>query len=126
MLAPYLVLSSLLAMGSFHGRLVLEEGDRQAVYRLDLKEGGLRVEPEEADVYLLVDLESKTVTLVHCKERFYCRVQSEGLRRLMKNGTIDPSWFPWVYRVSSDLVEDLVLRESKERLPGGASAPEPA
>ena len=120
MLIPFVTLLSLAAAGGFHGELALEDGDLRAGFRLDLKPGVLRIEPEQADVYLLLDVTSKTMTLVNKEQRFYCRLQPEPFQRLMRDGTVLPSWFPWVYRASSDLVENLVLEKNEGvRLPGG-------
>jgi hypothetical protein len=78
------------------------------------------VEPENEKVYFLLDVASRTVTLVDTEGRTFCRLQPEAYRRLVRLGTIQESWFPWVYRVSQDLVEGLELEIGKScRLPDG-------
>jgi hypothetical protein len=122
MMAVYVAFWSLVAAEDFHGKLVFQEGEERASYRLDLKPGLLRIEPEEADVYLLLDVDSRTMTLVDEGERFYSRLRGEDFQRLLKSGEVSLSWFPWVYRASSDLLENLEI-ETKEgaRLPDGTS-----
>jgi len=111
---------SVLASQDFRARVVVEEGGEEASYLVDFKTGALRIEPEQAGVHLLMDLDSRTVTLIRSEERDYVRLDREGFRRLMEWGTIEASWFPWVWSVSPDLVENLQLEESGSfRLPDG-------
>ncbi len=120
MLVSLVTILSLAVAGGFHGKLVLEDGEERAIYRLDSKQGLLRIEPEDAEVYLLLDVTSKTVTVVDRDRGFFCRLQAKPFQRLMKIGTIRRCWFPWVYPVSSDLVENLVIeKDENARLPDG-------
>ncbi len=119
-MVAFVAVLSLVAAEGFHGKLVFEDGEKRASYRLDLKPGVLRIEPDQAEIYLLLDVDSRTVTLVSKGERFYSRLQAEQFQQLMRVGTVLSSWFPWVYRVSSDLVENLELEEDERaRLPDG-------
>jgi hypothetical protein len=106
--------------GEFHGKLSLEDGEERATYLMDMREGLLRIEPQDTEIYLIVDVASRTITLVDKKQSFFCRLQADSFQRLVGNGTIRRSWFPWVYRASSDLVENLVLeKDESARLPDG-------
>lgn len=113
-----LLLSLSIALG-FHARLDVEEGDDTACLAVDFKDGAIRIVPEE-EIALLVDVEAKTVTLLRKKERIFCRFDRHGLKRLTEAGIVDPSWFPWVYDVSYDLVKNLQVEDrGAVRLPNG-------
>lgn len=111
---------SLLQTEGFRSTLVVEEGDERIRYTVDFKAGIIRLAPEEVDVHILLDMESRAVTLVRTDEHIYCRFDSGELRTFIKNGILDSKWFPWVYQVGPDLVEDLELRNVDAfRLPDG-------
>jgi hypothetical protein len=120
MVSVLILLLSFLQTDGFRATLVVEEGDEESRYGVDFKMGAIRVTPEEEGVYFIVDTESRLVTLVRTDERIYCRFDPQGLRRFSKSGAVNPRWFPWLYRVGPDIVEDLALRELGEfRLPDG-------
>jgi hypothetical protein len=120
MLVSLVTILSLAVAGEFHGKLLLEDGEERASYLLDSREGSLRIEPVDAEVFLILDVTSRTITFVDKDRGFFCRLQAESFQRLVRNGAIRLSWFPWVYPVSSDLVENLVLeKDESARLPDG-------
>jgi hypothetical protein len=96
---------------AFRAKLVLEEGERRIGYQVDFKEGAFRIEPEGEGVYLIVDVEQSAVTLVRKEDKVYCRLSYEEFRKGMDAGIVQLDWFPWVYRVGPDLVENLEIRE---------------
>ncbi len=94
--------------------LELEEGPARSQYLVDIAPGSIRVEPQGEDVYLILQTAGPTLTVVFREERYYCQLTPPAVRRLVAAGLLRPSWLPWVYRVSPDLVEDLSLeRKSK-------------
>lgn len=119
----FLALSLLLSLSldqGFRAKLTVEEGDDVSVYGVDFQEGLLRIEPEGEAGLLIVDVASKTVTLILPEERVYCRTDKEGFQRLTDWGMVHSSWAPWAYEVEEDLVENLELRQrGSSRLPSG-------
>jgi hypothetical protein len=111
---------SFLQAGGFGATLSVEEADEELRYSVDFKVGLIRVAAEGEDFYVLVDTESRTVTLVRTDERIYCRFDPKDVRTTIKNGILDSNWFPWVYHVGPDLVNNLELRRVGDfRLPDG-------
>jgi hypothetical protein len=121
-LALALVAQTLVSEG-FRARLVVEEGGAEASYQVDFKPGAIRIEPPEAEVYLLLDIAAPTVTLVDPGGSCFCRMEPLGLRRLVEVGLVKLSWFPWVTPVSPDLIEGVSLEpRGRSSLPDGRRA----
>jgi hypothetical protein len=100
--------------------VVVEEGDEKSRYDIGFKPGAIRIAPEEEDYYFIIDTESPRVTLVRTDRRIFCRFDPAGLRRYAQTGGLSIRWFPWLYRVGPDIMEDLSLREAEPfRLPDG-------
>ncbi len=110
------------ASQGFRTRLVVEEGDKEVRYLVDFRPGEIRVEPDEAGVHLFIDVRDVSaprITWVNPDKQFYCRLGPEEYRRLVSAGIVDPSWFPWVSRVSADLLEEVSLEaKGRSRVPG--------
>ncbi len=118
-----LILSLMLSLAqspAFRALVTVEEQGQKASHIVHVTEGALRIEPESEDLFLLIDVETKTVSLVDTKNRFFCRADGEELERLKDAKLLRESWFPWVYQVSPDLVENLEVRDrGRVRLPNG-------
>jgi hypothetical protein len=105
---------------AFRAKMILEEGDRRAVYQVDFKENAFRIEPEDEGVILVVDVKETLVTLIRKEDKVYCRLSPEEFRQSVDLGIVLPDWFPWVYSAAPDLVEDLeVKRLGNVQLPDG-------
>lgn len=94
--------------------LELQEGPKNSRYLVDVAPGAIRVEPDGENVHLILETAVPTLTVVFREERFYCRLTPPAARRLVSAGPLRPSWLPWVYRVSPDLVEDLSLERQEK------------
>jgi hypothetical protein len=92
--------------------LELQEGTKTSRYRLDLAPGKIRVDPEGEKVHLILETTEPSLSVVFREERFYCKLTPPAVRRMVAAGLLRPSWLPWVYRVSPDLVEDISLERS--------------
>ncbi|MCI0409213.1 MAG: hypothetical protein L0191_11750, partial [Acidobacteria bacterium] len=94
--------------------LKLEEGPARSQYLVDITPGAIRIEPQGENVYLILQTTGPTLTVVFREERYYCKLTPPAVRRLAAAGLVRPSWLPWVYRVSPDLVEEISIeRKSK-------------
>ncbi len=114
------LLMSMVQAEAFRAKLTLEDGDRRVVYQVDFKEGAFRIEPEDEGVFLIVDVKETVVTLVRKEDKVLCRFSSNDFRQSVDLGIVRLDWFPWVYRTSPDLVENLeVKRLGSVRLPDG-------
>jgi hypothetical protein len=102
--------------------LSVEEQGQKADYIVYFKEGVIRVEPQdEEEVFLLVDIKERTVTIVETSKRIYYRADIQSFADLEKAKLVRDSWFPWVYQVGRDLVEEAEVREQGPvALPHGA------
>ncbi len=114
------LLMSMVQSEAFRAKLILEEGDRRAVYQVDFKEGAFRIEPEGEGVFLIVDVKETVVTLVRKEDKVFCRLSRDDFRQCVDLGIVRLDWFPWVYSAGPDLVENLeVKRLGSIRLPDG-------
>jgi hypothetical protein len=111
----FLILSFVLSLSSqqgFRASLKVEEQGQKADYIVSFKKGLIRVEPQdEEEIFLLVDIEKRTVTIVETPKRIYYRADIKGFADLKKAKLVRESWFPWVYQVSQDLVDQAEVRE---------------
>jgi hypothetical protein len=120
MASVFLLLLSFLQAGGLTATVVVEENAEEGRYDVDFKPNLIRIRPEGENSYFIVDTESRRVTLVRTDERVYCRFDPPAFRRYSKSGAVDPQWFPWLYRVAPDIMNDLTLRELDAfRLPDG-------
>ena len=102
----------------FRAQVIVEEAGESTTYQVYFGKGTLRVDPPDAELFVLVDVTSPGLTLVYPESSCYYRVEPPEHRILFEMGVLDRSWFPWVVRVSADLLEDVSLE-------AGGSAPLP-
>ena len=123
MIAPGLALMLALQAPSaegFRAQMVVEEAGESATYEVHFGEGTIRIDPPEAELYLLVDVATPSLTLVYPDPGCYYRVEPPEHRTLIKTGILKLSWFPWVAPVSLDLIDGVSLESrGRTRLPDG-------
>jgi hypothetical protein len=90
--------------------LELQEGEVESRWVLDLGEGAIRLAPESDNVVILLHRSPPAITLLQADERYATRLEPRALRPLVQAGIVKTAWFPWVYRVSPDLLERLSVR----------------
>ncbi len=104
----------------FRATLLVEEGGTKASYVVDFKPGMIRIEPPDTEVYLILDVSTPTLTLVHPKDKYFVRIDSGILPQVVDAELVARNWFPWVSSVSPDLIEGVSLEErGHARLPDG-------
>lgn len=123
MIAPGLALMLALQAPSaeaFRAQVIVEEAGESATYDVHFGEGTIRIDPPEAELYLLVDVATRGITLVYPNPGCYYRMEPPEHRSLIEAGILKLSWFPWVAPVSLDLIDGVSL-ESRGRtsLPDG-------
>ncbi len=104
----------------FHAQMIVSEAGESAAYDVHFGEGTIRIDPPEAELYLLVDVARPGLTLVYPDPGCYYRMEPSESRSLIEAGVLKLSWFPWVAPVSLDLIDGVSL-ESRGRtsLPDG-------
>jgi hypothetical protein len=109
------ILSFVLSLSSqqgFRASLTVEERGQKADYIVYFKKGVIRVEPQnEEEIFLLVDIKKRMVTIVETPKRIYYPADIKGFADLRKAKLVRGSWFPWVYQVGQDLVDEAEVRE---------------
>lgn len=96
----------------FRASLTVEEQEQKTDYIVHFKESLIRIEPQnEEEIFLLVDIEKRTVTIVETPKRIHYSADAKGFADLKKAKLVRESWFPWVYSVGLDLVEEVEVRE---------------
>jgi hypothetical protein len=122
-IAPWLALMLAVQASSaqgFHTIVVVEEAGESMTYDVYFREGTIRIDPPEAELYLLVDVTAPALTLVYPDPGCYYRLKPPEHRPLIELGVLKLSWFPWVAPVSLDLVEGVSLESrGPTRLPDG-------
>ena len=104
----------------FRAQVVVEEAGEPATYDVHFGEGTIRIDPPEAELYLLVDVATPGLTLVYPDPGCYYRLEPPEHRALIKEGILKLSWFPWVAPVSLDLIDGVSLEsQGRTRLPDG-------
>ena len=104
----------------FRASVLVEEAGESTAYVVYFREGTIRIDPPEAELYLLVDVAAPGLTLVYPDPGCYYRLKPPEHRPLIELGLLKLSWFPWVAPVSLDLVDGVSLESrGPTRLPDG-------
>ncbi|HEX9723011.1 MAG TPA: hypothetical protein VGC53_01875 [Vicinamibacteria bacterium] len=104
----------------FRTRMIVEEAGESTTYDVYFGEGTIRIDPPEAELYLLVDVAAPGLTLVYPDPGCYYRLEPPEHRPLIELGVLELSWLPWVTPVSSDLLDGVSLESrGHTRLPDG-------
>ncbi|MGH9463154.1 MAG: hypothetical protein ACRD1X_18245, partial [Vicinamibacteria bacterium] len=108
------------SLQGFRTSVIVEQAGESMTYDVYLREGTIRIDPPEAELYVLVDVTAPGLTLVYPDRGCYYRLKPPEHRPLIELGILNLSWFPWVAPVSLDLVEGVSLESrGKTRLPDG-------
>jgi hypothetical protein len=113
MIAPWLALLLAIQTSSSQGFrasvLIEEAGESTTTYDVYFREGTIRIDPPDSELYLLIDVAPPVLTLVYPDPGCYYRLEPPEHRPLIELGVLNLSWFPWVAPVSHDLVDGVSL-----------------
>jgi hypothetical protein len=97
------------ASEGFRTRMTVEEAGESTTYVVYFREGSIRIDPPEAESYVLVGIDPPLLTLVYPDPGCYYRLKPPEHRSLIDLGVLKLSWFPWVSPVSLDLIDGVSL-----------------